>query len=68
MQPSFNLRNSKLCSVSSLSHRIFKRQAKALIRLRVYEGWPETLVVAHTILLEFSCHGSFGVELFCLFS
>ena len=34
MQPPFKLRTSKRCSVSSLinTHRIFKRQAKALIR------------------------------------
>ena len=29
-------------------HRIFKRQAKALIRLRVCTGWSEALLVAHT--------------------
>ena len=41
------------------SHRIFKRQAKALIRLRVCAGWSEPLLVAHTTLLEISCRGSF---------
>ena len=40
------------------SHRIFKRQAKALIRLRVCAGWSEPLLVAHTTMLEISCHGS----------
>ena len=40
------------------SHRIFKRIAKALIRLRVCAGWSEPLLVAHTTLLEISCHGS----------
>ena len=40
------------------SHRIFKRLAKALISLRVCAGWSEPLLVAHTILLEISCHGS----------
>ena len=36
VQPPFKLRNSKLCSVSSFNtHGIFKRLAKALIRLRV---------------------------------
>ena len=39
-------------------HRIFKRVAKALIRLRVCVGWSETLLVAHTTLLEISCGGS----------
>ena len=36
------------------THRIFKRRAKALIRLRVCAGWSEPLLVAHTILLEIS--------------
>ena len=39
-------------------HRIFKRLAKALIRLRVCAGWSEPLLVAHTTLLEISCRGS----------
>ena len=47
VQPPFKLRNSKCCSVSSLSHRIFKRQATALIRLRVCAGWSEPLCWAH---------------------
>ena len=34
------------------------RLAKALIRLRVCEGLSEPLLVAHTTLLEISCHGS----------
>ena len=42
VMPPFKLRNSKLCSVSSLSHRIFK----ALIRLRVCAGWSEPLLVS----------------------
>ena len=33
------------------SHKIFKRRAKALIRLRVCAGWSEALLVAHTTLL-----------------
>ena len=41
------------------SHSIFKRQAKALIRLRVCAGWSEALLVALTTLLEISCRGSF---------
>ena len=39
-------------------HRIIMRLAKALIRLRVCAGWSEPLPVAHTTLLEISCHGS----------
>ena len=41
-----------------LSYRIFKRLAKALIRLHEYAGWSEPLLVAHTILLEIPCCGS----------
>ena len=41
------------------SHEIFKRQAMALIRLRICAGWSEPLLVAHTILLEISCRGSY---------
>ena len=37
---------------------IFKRQAKAPIRLRVYAGWSEALLVAHTKMFEISCTGS----------
>ena len=37
---------------------IFKRQTKALIRLRVYAGWSVPLLVAHATLLEISCCGS----------
>ena len=33
-------------------HRLFKRLAKALIRLRVCAGWSEPLLVAHNTLLE----------------
>ena len=51
MQPPFQLRNSKCCSVSSF-HRIFKWLAKALISLRVCAGWSEPLLVAHTTLHE----------------
>ena len=40
------------------NHRIFKRSAKALIRLSVSAGWSEPLLVAHTTLLVISCHGS----------
>ena len=59
LQPPFKLRNSKWCSVSSYNnHRILKRLAKALIRLRICSGWSEALLVAHTTLLEISCYGS----------
>ena len=46
VQPPFKLRNSKWWSVSSLTLRIFKRLAKALIRLQVCAGWSEALLVA----------------------
>ena len=52
VQPPVRLRNLKWCSVRS--HSIFKRQAKALTRLRVCAGWSEPLLVAHTILFEIS--------------
>ena len=39
-------------------HRIFKRLAKALIKLRVCAGWSEYLLIAHTTLLEMSCYDS----------
>ena len=31
----------------------------ALIRLGICAGWSEPLLVAHTTLLEISCHGSY---------
>ena len=40
------------------------RLAKGLIRLRICAGWSEALLVAHTTLLEISCHGSFAKALF----
>ena len=42
------------------NHRIFKRQTKALISLRVGAGCSEPLLVAHTTLLEISCCGSYA--------
>ena len=42
---------------------IFKRLAKDLIRLRICAGWSEPLLVAHTTLLEISCHGSYVVHI-----
>ena len=54
VQPLFKLRNSKLCSISSLT----VIEYSSLIRLRVCAGWSETLMVAHTTLLEISCRGS----------
>ena len=36
------------------SHRLFKRPAKAPIRLRVCAGWSEVLLVAYITLLEVS--------------
>ena len=52
LQSPFKLRNSKM---TFGQHRILKRLAKALIRLRVCAGWSEALLVAHTTLLEVSC-------------
>ena len=40
------------------THKIFKWQAKALIRLHACAGWSEALLVAHTTLLENTCHSS----------
>ena len=65
VQTSTKLRNSKWCPVSSLTLiEYIKPLAKALIRLRVCAGWSETLLVAHTTLLEVSCCGSnfFGAD------
>ena len=58
VQPPVKLRNSKWCSFSGLTLRLFKRLAKALIRLCICAGWSEALLVAHTTLMEISCHGS----------
>ena len=60
MQPALKPRHSIWCSVSSLTliEYLFKRQAKALIRLRICADWSEPLLVAHTTLLEISCHSS----------
>ena len=38
---------------------VFKRLAKALIRLRICAGWSKPLVLAHTTLLEISYFGQF---------
>ena len=60
VQLPFKLRNIKWWSVGSLTlNRIFKRQAKALIRLPVWAGWSEALMVAHTTLLEIPCSRSY---------
>ena len=58
VQSAFKPTNSKRCSVSSLTLRIFTRLAKALIRLCICTGWSEALLFPHTSLLEISCHGS----------
>ena len=49
-------------SQSLNTHRVFKRRAKALIRLRVCAGWSEPLLVAHNTLLEISFCGSYIEE------
>ena len=53
MHPTLKLRDSKRLN----SHRIFKRPAKALIRLCICAGWSEPSLAAHTKLLEISCRG-----------
>ena len=52
VQLSFKLRYSKCCS----GHRMLKRLAKALIRLRVCAGWSEPLLVALSTLLELAMY------------
>ena len=47
---------------------MFKRQAKALIRLCVCAGWSKALLVAHTALLEISRTGSFDNRITVVFS
>ena len=56
------------------SHSIFKRLAKALIRLRVCTGCSEALLVAHTTLLEMPwlicvswqlCHKILNIQVAC---
>ena len=65
VQPPFKRRDSKCCSVSSLTLRIFKRLAKALIRLRICAGWSEALLVAHTTMMEISFYLTmFKIDLF----
>ena len=61
VQPTVKFRNTKCCSDSSLSHRIFKWLIKALISLHIHADWSEPLLVAYTILLEISCRGSYEV-------
>ena len=63
LQPPAKHSNSKRCSVSSLIYRIFKRLAKALIRLHICAGLYEAFLLAHTTLLEIPCHRSFGLML-----
>ena len=45
-------------SVAKYSRNIQVGSKVSGIRLRVLAGWSETLLVAHTTLLEISCHGS----------
>ena len=58
VQPPLSLEAPNNVQSVANTHRIFKRLAKALIRLRVCAGWSEPLLVAHTTLLEISCRGS----------
>ena len=62
VQSHFNFRNSKCCSVSNLTHRTFKRLPKPLISLHVFTGWSESLLVAHTKLLEILCRSTEGSD------
>ena len=50
------------------TNRIFKRLAKALIRLRICADWSVALLVAHTTLLEISCTGSNKLDVFPVLS
>ena len=58
VQPPFKLMFGQWLNIN----RIFKRLAMALISLRVCAGSSEPLLVAHTTLLEMSCHGSFFIN------
>ena len=60
VQPPVKLSNIKWWSVCYTSW-IFKRQTKALIRLPIWAGWSEALLVAHTTLFEIPCHGLFYI-------
>ena len=51
VQPPFKLRNSKLCLVSSLKFMEYSNDEQML-----WSDWSEPLLVAHTTLLEISCH------------
>ena len=55
----YALKLQMMFSQQLTSQRIFKRLAKALIRLRVCAGWSEPLLVKYTTLLEISCRGSY---------
>ena len=58
VKPSFKLRTpNDVQSVAQQSSNI-QATSKALIRLCVSAGWSGPLLVAHTTLLEISCHGS----------
>ena len=48
-------------SICSQTRYRLRYAARLMIRLRVLAGWSETLLVAHTTLLEISCHGSNAV-------
>ena len=39
------------------------RLAKAVTRLCVCGGWSDPLLVAHSTLLEISCHGSYAKDI-----
>ena len=58
VQPIFNPRNSKWCSVSSLTLVKYSSDYQRLWSDCAYAGWSEALLVAHTTLLEVPCLGS----------
>ena len=58
VQPPLSLETLNIVRSVANTHIKFRRLAKALIRLRVYAGWCEPLLEAHTTLLEISCRSS----------
>ena len=62
VQPPVKQRNSKWCSVSSLTVIEYSSDKQMLWPVCTYaQGWSEPLLVANTMFLEISCHGSYGV-------
>ena len=53
----------RVCDQAPGYKTYFMLNSKALIRLIIYAGWSEPLLVTHTALLEVSCHGSYGLSM-----